>query len=284
MRAETLESISGFSLVTADLPRLARFYREVLGFAALGDEKPIDEAEMALLGLSGRGRRRVLSLGQQILSIDEYEPAGRPYPADSDAASLWFQHLALVVDDMHDAYSRLRDIVAISEGEPQKLPSYDADVQAFKFRDPDLHPLEFLQFAAEKTPAGWRGRRKLKGQIGLGVDHSAMSVADADRSAEFYRLLGLGVGDRTLNHGPAQQRLDGLSDVEVMVVPMNPPEEGTPHLELLGYRRPKGRAAGPPLRANDVAATRIVWRGRKTMLIVDPDGHMQQVQGSGESP
>ncbi len=283
MSAETLAAIIGFSLVTADLPRLARFYREVLGFAAHGEEKPIDEAEMALLGLSGRGRRQVLSLGHEILSIDAFEPAGRPYPADSDAGSLWFQHLALVVDDMHDAYARLRDIVAISEGEPQKLPSYDADVQAFKFRDPDLHPLEFLQFAAGKTPAAWRDRRKLEGQIGLGVDHSAVSVADADRSAEFYRLLGLGVGDRALNHGPAQQRLDGLSGVEVMVVPMNPPEEGTPHLELLGYRRPKGRA-GPPLRANDVAATRIVWRGRKTMLIVDPDGHLQQVQGSGESP
>ncbi len=283
MSAKTLEAITGFSLVTADLPRLARFYRDVLGFAAHGDVKPIDDAEMALLGLSGRGQRQVLSLGQQIVSIDEFEHAGRPYPANSDAASLWFQHLALVVDDMHDAYARLRDIVPISHGQPQKLPSYDAGVQAFKFRDPDLHPLELLQFAAGETPDPWRDRRKLEGQIGLGIDHSAMSVADADRSAEFYRLLGLGVGNRTLNHGAAQQRLDGLSDVEVMVVPMIPPEEGTPHLELLAYRRPKGRA-GPPLQANDVAATRIVWRGRKTTLIVDPDGRLQQVQGSGENP
>ncbi len=278
MSAETLQAITGFSLVTANLPRLARFYHEVLGFAAHGDVKPIDEAEMALLGLSGRGRRQVLSLGHEILSIDEFDPAGRPYPAKSDAASLCFQHLALVVDDMHGAYARLRDIVPISRGQPQKLPSYDASVQAFKFRDPDLHPLEFLQFAAGKTPDAWRGRHKLEGQIGLGIDHSAMSVADANRSAEFYRVLGLGIGDRTLNHGPAQQRLDGLGDAEVMVVAMDPPEQGTPHLELLGYRRPKGEA-GPKLRANDIAATRIVWRGRKTSLIVDPDGHLHQVQG-----
>ncbi len=283
MSAQKLQAITGFSLVTADLPRLVRFYCEVLGFAAHGEVKPIDQAEMTLLGLSGRGRRQVLSLGREILSIDEFEQAGRPYPAKSDAASLWFQHLALVVFDIHEAYARLRDIVPISQGQPQKLPSYDASVQAFKFRDPDLHPLELLQFAPGKTPDAWRDRRKHGGQIGLGIDHTAMSVADADRSAEFYRVLGLAVGDRTLNHGPGQQRLDGLSDVEVLVVSMNPPEQGTPHLELLGYRRPKGEV-GPKLRANDIAATRIVWRGRRTSLIVDPDGHPQQVQAQGECP
>jgi catechol 2,3-dioxygenase-like lactoylglutathione lyase family enzyme len=117
----------------------------------------------------------------------------------------------------------------------------------------------------------------LEGQIGLGVDHSAISVADADASADFYQGLGLAPGHRTLNQGPAQQHLDGLSDVEVMVVPMNPPEQATPHLELLGYRKPKGQA-GPQLRANDVAATRIVWRGGKTMVITDPDGHRHEVR------
>ena len=142
---------------------------------------------------------------------------------------------------------RLLDVTPITQGEPQQLPRSDGSVLAFKFRDPDLHPLELLQFPPGRTPAAWRGRRKLEGQIGLGIDHSAISVADADASADFYRSLGLSAGDPTLNQGPAQQRLDGLPDVEVMVVPMNPPE-GTPHLELLGYRTPKGerrpRAAG----------------------------------------
>jgi len=58
-----LRAVAGFSLVTADLPRLVRFCRDVLGFSAHGDDKPIDEAEMTLLGLSGLGRRQVLSLG-----------------------------------------------------------------------------------------------------------------------------------------------------------------------------------------------------------------------------
>lgn len=274
--APTLQAIVGFRLVTGDLPRLVRFYCEVLGFAAYADETPIDDAEIRLLGLVGRGRRQALRLGRQFLAIDAFEQPGRPYPADGDAASLWFQHLALVVDDMRAATARLKDVTPISQGGPQQLPVSAGGVAAFKFRDPDRHPLELLQFPAANTPSAWRSRRKLAGQISLGIDHSAISVADADASADFYRHLGLRIGDRTLNQGPAQQRLDGLDDVEVAVVALDPPE-APPHLELLGYHTPKGQA-GPPLRANDVAATRILWRGRKPMLIADPDGHLQQVR------
>jgi len=276
MSGQTLQAIAGFTLVTADLPRLVRFYRDVLGFALHGADVPIGDGEMALLGLSGAGRRQVLSLGDQTLWIEQYEQPGRAYPADGDAASLWFQHLALVVDDMHGAHARLRGTVPISQGGPQQLPSASGGVQAFKFRDPDGHPLELLRFPGGGTPGAWRNRRRLDGQIGLGIDHSAASVSDAEASAAFYRALGLAAGERTLNEGPAQQRLDGLPGVEVAVVPMKP-QSGVPHLELLGYRTPKGQA-GPALRANDVAATRIVWLGQEARLLSGPDGHLHQVQ------
>ncbi len=276
MSEQRLQAIAGCALVTADLQRLVQFYRDVLGFAAHGAYTRIDDGEMALLGLPGAGRRQALSRGAQTLWIDRFEQAGPAYPADGDAASLWFQHLALVVDDMHGAHGRLRGIIPISQGGPQQLPSASGGVQAFKFRDPDGHPLELLQFPDDKTPDAWRSRRRLSGQIGLGIDHSAISVADAEASAAFYQALGLGTGKRTLNEGPAQQRLDGLPGVEVAVIPMNP-QGGTPHLELLGYRTPKARP-GPALRTNDVAATRIVWRGLEARLISDPDGHLQQVQ------
>ncbi len=276
MSGQGLQAIAGFALITADLPSLVRFYRDVLGFALHGADAPVGDGEMALLGLSGAGRRQVLSLGDQTLLIDQFEQAGRAYPADGDAASLWFQHLALVVDDMHGAHARLRGIAPISQGGPQQLPSASDGVQAFKFRDPDGHPLELLQFPSGGTPSAWRNRRRLDGQIGLGIDHSAISVSDAEASAAFYQALGLSAGGRTFNKGPAQQRLDGLPSVEVAVVSMNP-RDGVPHLELLGYHTPKGQV-GPVLRANDVAATRIVWLGRKARLISDPDGHLQQVQ------
>ena len=282
-QAQKLQAVASFALVTADLPRLVRFYRAVLGFEAHGVETPIDVAEMRRLGLSGRGRRQVLSLGRQILSIDAFEEPGRPYPEHGDAASPWFQHLALVVPAMRDAYVRLSDVSPITRGEPQQLPRLDGSVIAFKFRDPDLHPLELLQFPDERTPEFWRSQTKRDGQIGLGIDHSAICVADADASATFYRNLGLGVGDPTLNRGSAQERLDGLPDVEVMVVPLNPSKQATPHLELLGYRRPKVEA-GCALRANDVAATRIVWDGPTAGVIADPDGHLQQVRAMRTSP
>jgi len=272
----TLQAVAGFTLVTADLARLVQFYTRVLGFAVHGPITRIVSAEIALLGLSGAGQRQMLSLGDQILWIDQFEQAGQPYPVNSNAASLWFQHLALVVDDIHGAFGRLLDITPISHGGPQLLPAASGGVRAFKFRDPDGHPLELLQFSDQKTPGAWRDRRSLEGQIGLGIDHSAISVADAEASSTFYQALGLGVGERTLNEGPAQQCLDGLPGVEVAVIPMNP-RGGTPHLELLCYRTPRGQA-GLPLRANDVAATRVVWRGQQARLIRDPDGHLQQVQ------
>jgi catechol 2,3-dioxygenase-like lactoylglutathione lyase family enzyme len=114
------------------------------------------------------------------------------------------------------------------------------------------------------------------GQIALGIDHSAISVANVERSTAFFTRLGLTPGKPSLNKGIEQQRLDGLPDVEVAVVPLRP-DAGTPHLELLGYQHPHpGVSDG--VQANDVAATRILWRGQRPQLLRDPDGHFQQIQ------
>jgi catechol 2,3-dioxygenase-like lactoylglutathione lyase family enzyme len=278
---QSLYAISGFRLVTGDLPRLRRFYGERLGFAEDGQEHDIGEEELRLLGIHGRGRRQVMRLGEQALALEQFAEPGEPYPARGDAASLWFQHVALVVTDMAQAYERVRAAAAISEGGPQRLPPEAGGVHAFKFRDPDGHPLELLQFQAGAGPACWQRRSALPGQIGLGIDHSAVSVADVEASAAFYTALGLKTGDQTFNHGPEQQHLDGLARVEVAVVTMQP-GAGTPHLELLGYEVPR-RGAGVTLRPNDIAATRIVWRGTQAALIRDPDGHLQQVERREEA-
>ena len=84
---QRLRAIKGFRLITSDLPRLAAFYRDVLGFAVVGDIKPIGREEMGLLGLQGGGRRQDLSIGSQTVAIDEFEIEGRAYPPDTDAAS-----------------------------------------------------------------------------------------------------------------------------------------------------------------------------------------------------
>ncbi len=276
MIEQTLREIVGFAVVTVDLDRLVRFYCKVLGFSTCGEERPIQPTELTLFGLGSAGRRRVLSLGRQTLWIDQFEQAGRIYPAAYDSASLGFQHLALVVCDIAEAYARLRKITPISQGGPQKLPTTSGGAQAFKFRDPDGHPLELLQFSPRKTPDAWRGIRPLEGQIGLGIDHSAISVAEPEASTAFYSARGLRLGTRTLNRGRAQQRLDDLDEAEVAVIAMMPAVQ-TPHLELLGYLMSRGQH-GSTLRANDVAATRIVWRGGAAALLHDPDGHLLQIE------
>ena len=275
MAGTRLARIVGFRLTTQNLPRLGRFYQDVLGFATEG-EQVISGSEMALLGLNGGGRRRTLRMGEQTVAIDQFEEAGCAYPEESDAASLWFQHLALVVPDIEEAYGRVRDMAPISEGGPQHLPPASGGASAYKFRDPDGHPLELLQFPRDKTPASWRQRAPEPGQIAIGIDHSAISVAETQASVAFYTERGLATGKPTLNEGPAQQHLDDLRDVEVAVVPMQP-DGGVPHLELLGYKVPRGKA-GEKLRANDVAATRIVWSGSHSELLSDPDGHLLQIE------
>lgn len=260
-----VSSIAAFRLTTAQPERLRSFYRE-LGFT-VGDAEPIGGDEIALLGLACGGVRVPLRLGEQQVDLDTFDVAGRDYPADSTAADLCFQHLALVTDDAAAAWKQVVAIGGrpISPDGPVKLPRATGVVAAVKFRDPEGHPLELLQL-----PPSSAGRRPGTGL--LGIDHSAISVANLDASRRFHEALGLSVHGPTLNEGPTQAALDGLPGVEVDVMPMLP-HRATPHLELLGYRKPTGRFAGR-LEANDIAATRIVWAADRDQLLRDPDGHL----------
>ncbi|MDQ2877741.1 MAG: VOC family protein [Pseudomonadota bacterium] len=264
----TLHAITGFRLVTADPDRLLAFYAAI-GFTP-GRPAPIPEGEMRLLGLSGSGLRQPLTLGDGRIDLDWFDTPGRAYPADANAADLIFQHFALVTDDAQAAWQCAANAGAtpISRNGPVELPQSAGGVTAIKFRDPDGHPLEFLQF-----PTGSNPIRTDSGMMGL--DHSAISVANVAASRRFYAGHGLTEGGATLNHGPTQVALDGLDDVRVHVVPMAP-SVAPPHVELLGYNTPTGRPHAP-LAANDIAATRIVWRAETDALLRDPDGHLHQL-------
>lgn len=258
-------AIVAFRLTTAQPERLAQFYQG-LGFTAAGRGR-IPEDEVALLGLKRGGSRVRLSLGEQRVDLDSFDDPGRSYPANVTSADLCFQHFALVTDDAAEAWKRARELGAtpISTGGPVTLPPSAGSVRAVKFRDPEGHPLELLQFPPN-------GETRWRGTGLLGIDHSAISVSDADLSRRFYENSGLSVHGPTINCGPTQTALDGLAGVEVDVVPMLP-RQNTPHLELLAYRNPTGRSSGR-LEANDVAATRIVWAADRNALLRDPDGHL----------
>lgn len=259
----TLTAILAFRLVTMQPQRLLAFYTG-LGFAA-GEPQAIPAAEIALLGLKGGGWRRTLRLGAQCIELDQFEQPGRPYPPDVTGADSRFQHLALVTEDAAASWSRARALgaTAISVDGPVTLPASSGGVTAMKFRDPEGHPLEFLQMP-DTLHTGAAGL--------LGIDHSAISVSGVVASRGFYEALGLRTGQQTFNHGATQAALDGLVGAEVDVVPLMPVTR-TPHLELLGYRTPAARRA-EFLAPNDVAATRTVWRADRDTLLRDPDGHL----------
>ena len=76
------------------------------------------------------------------------------------------------------------------------------------------------------------------GRAFLGIDHSAISVADTSQSIDFYQRLGLQRSGRSCNTGPAQDRLDGIEGAIVEVTDLAPVEV-PPHVELRssGLRR-----------------------------------------------
>lgn len=247
-----MPTIAAFRLLSTAPSALADFYRNVFGF------------------VGGDGGR--LILGPSSLEIGRAKLA---YPQDITGNDPRFQHCAIVVSHMGDAC----DVLAkhggwspISFAGPERLPAASGGVEAFKFRDPDGHPLEFLCFPPQRMPNSWRGRSGLF----LGIDHSAMAVADTVRSLHFYESIGFRVCSRQTNRGVEQGRLDGIAtgsatQVEVTSLQL---DDGGSHLEFLAYRDPSMRSAMPV--SDDCAAAtcvRIDGHSGFNGVVVDPDGH-----------
>ncbi len=255
MKAWRLDRVG---LNVRDLPAAIAFYEAALGFSA----SAIAPGDAGLLGVRAV-RRALLRRGGQHLELTACDPPGAPYPDASASNDLWFQHCALATDDIAAAYARLRSaaFTPVSVGGPRALPG---GLVAFKFRDPDGHPLELIQFAGG-DPA-----------TAEGIDHSAIAVSDVARSVAFYATaLGLAERARQVNTGPAQDGLDGLAGVSVDVVALAP-AVAAPHVELLGYRTPRGRSA-PPGRLSDIAASRLVFKAGHVpdaRVLRDPDQHV----------
>ena len=264
--------IRSIELVCRDPDALARFYASALGFLPLAAAPRSDEQ-----------KRLILRLGEQTIALARPANQGRPYPADLPPWRLAFQHFAIVVSDMRAALAGLAAQSGwrpISVGGPQVLPRSSGGVTAFKFRDPEGHPLEFLAFPSDLVPDRWRGARQ--SHVFLGVDHSAISVTDTKISLEFYNRLGFDETGRSLNHGDEQERLDGIEPAFVEVTSLSSAQRPTPHLEFLCYRGAYERTPEPTA-ANDIAATRLVLSAGadsarlQDRLIRDPDGHFLRI-------
>lgn len=271
-------------LCSAQARPLVEFYESALGFREVAVEHLSGARTQERFDVTGRSLRITLELGAQKIKLLQFvDQPGRAYPSGSGASDLVFQHFAIVVTDMAAAVAQLEQVegwTAITSGGPQQLPATSGGVTAFKFRDPEGHPLEFLQFPPDQVPVRWQQPRA-HGPF-LGIDHSAICVADSARSMAFYAALGLERSTQTVNDDPAQARLDNLVRPVAEVTGMSP-SQPTPHVELLCYRGASA-AARLDLRANDVAATCLVFEPDRrasapencrapVQNLTDPDGH-----------
>ncbi len=277
--------ISRIGLQVSDLDAACAFYIEALGFSPAPHGAP-------------RSSARLLRLGEQEIELIAPDAPGAPYPSPRAANDPWFQHFAIAVSDMAAAYQQLTRYGAepISYGGPQRLPPSTGSVIAYKFRDPDGHPLELSYLPGSE----WLRRPRAHGPF-LGVDHTAVAVGELETSVAFYTaVLGFRLGGRSLNRGPEQDRLDGLSEAQVDIVSLETAGPG-PHIELLHYRTPRPTAPRP-VGASDIAATRttVVVRSLpmggagslglssepadRGIRLRDPDGHRLelQVEGAGD--
>ncbi|MDE8345461.1 MAG: VOC family protein [Acidocella sp.] len=247
-----------------DVASTAGFYIRALGFQPSG--VPYDNPQLAaLLGLNRVCGRR-LRLGAQEIELTQCDPPGALYPTEASAQALYFQHIAILSADIAADYARAmgQSAIPISRGGPQVLPARSGGVTAFKFRDPSGHPLELLEPSAARGTAA----------PVPGYDHAAISIGDLARSLAFYTGLDLILSARQVNHGPEQDRLDGLDHVTIDVIAMRPPHPA-PHLELLHYRNKLPQKLPPPGFA-DIAADRLVFAATvdNPVMLRDPDGRI----------
>jgi catechol 2,3-dioxygenase-like lactoylglutathione lyase family enzyme len=272
--------IRGFALTVSNLDSAVAFYQEALGFKKVGERVVVDPNYDYLTGVFGtRVRSATLQLGDERIELDQYlAPGGRPIPVDSRSNDLWFQHFAVVVSDMERAYEHLRPfpIQSISSA-PQTIPESNkaaAGIKAYKFKDPDGHPLELLWFPADKGKAKWQ---HADGRLFLGIDHSAIGISSTERSTAFYRdLIGLTVAGGTTNTGITQEQLDNAFGAVVRITGLRPDRLESPGLEFLQYVNPSGGRPSPlALRPNDLVLTRTV------IQVDDLDGLVTKLQGGG---
>jgi catechol 2,3-dioxygenase-like lactoylglutathione lyase family enzyme len=250
-----VQSVDTVGFTVSDMEREVAFLTGVLGFSRVDDREVLGDAYEHAEGVFGLRMRVVrLRLGAETLELTEYLASrGRAIPEDSRANDRWFQHVAIVVSDIDRAYRLLREhgVESASTG-PQTLPAWNkaaGGIQAFYFKDPDHHFLEIIHFPAGKGDPRWQ---EAKGQLFLGIDHTAIVVESTEQSLRFYRDgLGLKVAGESENYGTEQEHLNNVFGARLRITSLR--AAAGPGIELLEYLAPQGGRPAPlDGRSNDL--------------------------------
>ncbi len=306
-QAVEAEAVTSIGITVGDLDRSVEFFTQVLSFEKLGETEVDGTAYEHLTGVFGvRIRIARLRLGEEQIELTQYlAPEGRPIPADSRSNDRWFQHVAIVVRDMDQAYRVLRQHkIRYGSTGPQLLPNANPNaggIRAFYFKDPDGHNLEVIWFPKGKGDPRWQRPTE---RLFLGIDHTAIVVRDTEASLRFYRdLLGFRVAGNSRNYGTEQEHLNNVEGASLLITGLRArtgpgveflqyltPGDGRPYPadakpnDLLHWQTQVRVAAGEAVNLLATSGVTTVSRGvvvlpdsllgyRRGVMVRDPDGH-----------
>ena len=264
-----VRSVDRVVIPVSQLGRALIFYTDGLMFSAEPPSSPT---------------AAVLRMGRQ--RIELVARPGRAIPAGWRSNDRWFQHVAIVVADMDRAYERVLRAGAVPiSARPQRLPAWNLNaggIRAVYFRDPDGHPLELIQYPPGKGEPRWQDKDRLF----LGIDHTAITATDTERSIAFYRnRLGLRIAGGSENWGIEQERLSAVPGARVRITTWR--AAAGPGVELLQYLTPlDGRSMPVDTTPDDLWAEEIVMQpgagSAASERLRDPDGHAVRLLGEAK--
>ncbi len=246
-------AIESVGMTVSDMDKAVEFYTS-LSFQKILDVEVLGGKLEHRQGLFNARMRVVrMRLGNELIELTEYlTPKGRPIPPDSRSNDQWFQHLAIAVRDMDQAYQCLcHHNVQFTSTAPQRLPDWNpavAGISAFYFNDPDGHNLELIHFPTGKGNPKWQHPTD---SLFLGIDHTAIVVFNTEASLQFYRGLGLELVGESKNSGAKQEQLSSVPGAQLRISSLK--ARAGPGIELLEYLQPQdGRAIPGDKGSNDL--------------------------------
>lgn len=265
-----VERVDSIVITVSDLDRLSAFYTDVLDFRLVERKDLSGTAIERLTGVEGaRCASARLRLGDETIELlDFLTPEGRPIPPDSRSNDRWFQHFAIAVSNIDGAHQRLAAAgVRPASVSPQLLPAWNPNaggISAFYFHDPDGHVLEIIHFPPGKGDPRWAALARTTQSPFLGIDHTAIVVADTDRSLAFYRdTLGLHVAGGSENYGVEQERLNNVFGAHLRITTLR--AASGPGIEFLEYLSPAtGRDYPRDSQVSDL------WHWHVNLVTADP--------------
>jgi catechol 2,3-dioxygenase-like lactoylglutathione lyase family enzyme len=280
-----MTAVKSIGMTVADMDRSLEFYTTVLKFTKIGDRQVSRTATLDAspiptdqLPETATSQLRVveLQLGAETIELTEFlTDKGRSISLNSRSNDVWFQHLAIVVSDMHRAYQHVRQhaIVRISP-QPQTLPDWNpvaGGIEAFYCQDPDGHNLELIHFPPSKGDPKWQQPTP---DLFLGIDHTAIVVTDTAASRAFYcDLLGLKLQQESENFGLEQAQLSGVAHPKVKITSLK--ASAGIGIELLEYLEPNdGHAIPIDTKPNDL------WCSQTTIVVADAIETVQQLRNA----